>query len=769
MKSIKYTLVSLLLVFGIKGFACTAPTYSPENYFMFYSYDTMNDKSYLSLDEKNVEEWRKLINNQATIADIEEVVYHYSVNDMENILSGLTLLKYGFPNYSVNDMENILAHKDSLSKNSFVKYLRKRNNIEMIDFLILAKRCEQARSKRAGADKWWYPTKDDLNNNDLQMVLDKALAYQGTLLKSRYLLQAIRAAYTMGNYDLCLNLWEQQIEKMPDSAVKTMSMGYIGGIWFRKGNYKKAIQFYNESKDQASFWWCAKYLTKENSDVERIKILYKYQPDSEELPVMLQNICRETEADYWWMEEQEPKKNRKRYMKLRDFALQVANEKRSNNPAMWEYAAAYLTFWDEKIALATQYAEKAATLQGPDFIKEKIKVLQILLEAKAQKEYDEAFEIRFLPKLQWLDSLICRDINMGIKDAYNDWNTKANYSQYYPFDMMRRIVLGVMLPKYQKQKEYTKALLLAGMASERLRSLVNFEHIENTYHGKWNTDYDTDIFNYMNIFPVENVIEYQQLLQSGGRNEFEKFLIARCYKNDDYLNELIGTKYMRLEKFEEAIPYLSKVSAQFIKSMNVYGYFELDPLREVYEYKKHEPYPEYKLNFAKKMLTLQQKMQTESNREKKAAAIWKYAIALKRSISNGESWALTNYYYGNGVEQSYGLSWIIDNNKIGEWKNPLLNRSKLLIAEAGKTMENSKNPAIRAKYDWYKDVKNSSYYWPSDDKDYNIFIDKYKNNTELQQFLSECDNLKSYYTNSYLPAYSSKKWAYEGNPKAHIN
>jgi len=619
-----------------------------------------------------------------------------------------------------------------------------------------------------------------LKNYDLQTILDETLAYQGYRLKNRYLLQAIRAAYAMGNYALCLNLWEQQIKNLPYSAVKAMSMGYIGGIWFRKRDYKKAIQFYNESNDQDSFWWCAKYLTKENSDVERIKILYKYQPDSEELPVMLQNICRETEVDYyhWWMDEQEPKKNRNRYMKLRDFALQVANEKRSNNPAMWEYAAAYLTFWDEKIALATQYAEKAATLQCPDFIKEKIKVLQILLEAKAQKAYDKAFEMRFLPKLQWLDSLIVKDINLknisgydyekgeyqnlGIKEAYNDWSTKANYSQYYPFDMMRKIALGVMLPKYLKQKNYTKALLLAGMASERLRSLVNFKHIENNGDSKWNLDYGTDIFNYMDIFPVENVIEYQRLLQSGGRNDFERFLVEKCYKNDDYLNELIGTKYMRLEKFEEAIPYLSKVSNRYIESMNVYDYFHSDPFREVYENRHTEkPYPTYKLNFAKRMLVLQQEMQTESNREEKSSATWQYAIALKRSVSELESWALTTYYMGDGYDD-YGL-W---GNSIDNWEKPLINRSKKLIAQAGRTMASSKNPAIKAKYDWYKNVKYLySRNQNNNNKSYNYFIKKYKKDSELQPFLSGCDYLNSYYISNYLPMYINGKWAYEDKHK----
>ena len=710
MKSLKCTLVSLALLSGSLAYACWSPTFTPGEYYVFYSYPIENTEAQQKTDS-HIKEWRKLTDNQVSLKDIEEVVYRYSLADLENIL------------------------KKGNDKNSFVKYLRKKKDTEIVNYLLLAKRCEMARAKRN--DKWWYPTKEDLKNVDLQEIMQEALAYKGSRLKNRYLLQAVRAAYTMKEHDLCLDLWEKQIKNLPHSAVKTMCQGYIGGIYFQRGDYEKAIQFYKDGNDQDSFWWCAGNMTKENTDLERIKILYKYQPSSVELAKMLQNICRGAEEranskifdnntsnnkddDDWYYDYSGNynsfQKNRKRYIGLRDFALQVATEKRSNNPAMWQYVAAFLTLLDGKTALATQYADKAANMNGTPFIKEKIKVFQIMLYAYATKNYDANFEAQIFPQLQWLDSLIVRDINVkniesydyekdkwqknmkSIKETYDDWRTKSNYSQYYPFDMMRKIVLSVMLPKYRQQKDYTKALLLAGMASERMRSLVNFKHIETYYNNeKHNTDYSTDIFNYINEFPVKNVIEYQQLLQSGGRNEFEQFLISKCYKNDDYLNELIGTKYLRLEKFEEAIPYFSKVSDTYIKSMNVYYYFRFDPFREVYESKRQEPYPAYKLNFAKKMLKLQQQMQTEQNKEKNAAATWRYAIALKRSV--GESWALTMYYVGAGYD-NYDYYEHTSNT----WEKPLQKRSEKLITQAGKIMKNSENTAVRAKYDWYKNV-----------------------------------------------------------------
>ena len=762
MKFLRFTLISLALLVGSAVYACYFPTYTPGEYYVFYSYPVENTDAQPKTDA-NIKDWRKLIGNQASLKDIEEVVYRYSLAELENIL----LKKEG-------------------DINSFVKYLQKKKDTEIVHYLLLAKRCEMARAKRN--DKWWYPTKEDLKNIDLQEILQDALAYKGSRLKNRYLLQAMRAAYTMKNHELCLDLWEKQIKNMSPSAVKTICQGYIGGIYFQRGDYEKAIKFYNEANDQASFWWCAKYLTKKNSYMERIKILYQYQPSSEELAVMIQNICRDAEERannrvFNNKKDEDPetyksyctyetfREDKKQYRELRDFALRVAAEKRSDNPAMWQYAAAFLTFLDGKTALAIQQAEKAAELEGTPFIKEKIKVLQIMLHAHAAKNYDANFEAQILPQLQWLDSLIVRDINVknregydptknqwrkntSIKETYSDGDAISNYSQYYPFDMMRKIVLSVMLPKYRQQKDYTKALLLAGMASERMRSLVNFKPIGTYYNETYNSNYSTDIFNYMNEFSVENVIEYQQLLQSGGRNEFERFLISKCYKNDDYLNELIGTKYLRLEKFEEAIPYLSNVSDKYMKSMNVYCYFHYNPFREVYENRKsYKPYPAYKLNFAKKMLILQQKMQTEQNKEKNAAAMWQYAIALERSVTNDESWALTTYYMGAGYD-NYG-------NTFNNWQKPLLKRSEKLIAQAGKTMQNSKNPAVRAKYDWYKNVESSFY----PDKNfvnetYIKFTDKYRKTSVFQQYLSECDNLYFYYEISYIPQYMSEKWAY---------
>jgi hypothetical protein len=602
--------------------------------------------------------------------------------------------------WTIDNLKTI-SLADEIYQNSFAEYLRKKQDKEAITLLILAKRCEQARAQRA--DKWWYPTKEDLKNYDLQAILNEALAYKGKKLKARYLLQAVRAAYTMQKYDLCLKLWNTQIKHQPTSAVKMMSEGYIGGIYFKRD-----------------------ITIKVKSDMERIKILYQYQPSSPELAVMVQKICREAEENAnrkvfdGVTDTEEYKKflkNRKRYLELRDFALQVVEENRTNNPAMWQYAAAFLTFLDGDCPLSTQYLAKAGQMKGTSLIKNSIKIFQIMIDAYTSS-YDADFEARILPQLQWLDKMICTHITDEVKEEYDDNSTFSNYSQYYYGDMMRKITLSVMLPKYLEQNEGAKALLLAGMASERLRSLAQVR--QNRDKDAWNIDFRTNVFDWMNRVSIENVIAYKQKLLSGTNTAFEQFLASRCYKNKDYLNEIIGTKYMRLEKFDKAVQYLSRVSPNYAKTLNVYQYFHYDPFAEPYLKRTHsEPYPNYKLDFATQMLKLQGQMQTARNRESKMDATFQYAWGLKRAAS--DCWALIGY------ETSYNYEFA--------WGKPMMRRAETLMKTV---VASSASRNLKAK------CAVASAWLIDDNKNYNLLRSKYASSDVFEQFYSECDRFTLY-------------------------
>jgi tetratricopeptide (TPR) repeat protein len=197
-----------------------------------------------------------------------------------------------------------------------------------------------------------------------------------------------------------------------------------------------------------------------------------------------------------------------------------------------------------------------------------------------------------------------------------------------------------------------KALMLIGMASERTRTLTDFR---NQPH-EWNIDFYTDIFRALDAAPIEDVIAYKETVrQQGGDNDFERFLAARCFQNASYFNELIGTKYMREEQFDKAIEYLSKVPAAYDTTLNVYPYFRRNPFNDNFHqmYTINARAPGYKRNFAKKMLSFQNEMNTAKSEEAKILATYQYALGLMHATS--DCWALLHYQQGY-IGNYYNLS-----------------------------------------------------------------------------------------------------------------
>ena len=744
MKSLKYIIISLILTYTANTRACWHPVYTPGEYFVFYSYDKNVQNDIPSTTELNIMEWQSYVQDLATYQDIYDVVYRYSIEDMVrigNVSSGTG---------------------DSLYRNSFVRYLVDTHDKEAIDYLVLAKICEQRRSVRS--DKWWYPTKDDLKFEDLKDILDRALAHKGSKLHVRYMLQAMRAAYSMGEYDLCLQLWNDEIKDNPPSSVRTMCEDYVGGIYFHYGDYTTAIRHYaNTMQSSSSFWWCASQLTESNTDIEKIKILYEYCPNSPELAVMVQKICREAEnranpmvfdgreqGTDCFEDDCEYKtylENRQRYITLRDFALEAASGK-SDQPDMWLYTASFLTLLDGDPEMASRYLSKAAKANGTPFIKNNVRILQMMTDAMTGK-YNSAFENRMLAGMKWLDKMIEDNMTDEVKQDYTWYEHSVfyNYSMYYYHDMMRKITLSIMVPRYLARGEETKALLLSGMVSERLRTITGYR--DEQKDDDWNIDFYTDVFSMIDTLSVEGVIGYRDILNKGGRNAFEKFLVSKCYKDNDYLNEIIGTKYMRTEQFDKAIEYLSLVTEDYATRLNTYAYYHYDPFQEPFIRRKYiAPDPAYKLSFATRMIDLREIARIAKNQEIKAEATYRYALGLMRATS--DCWALLRYKNG----------WMFKSDKFSEWGTQLTDHySNLCHDAAALTTDRELNARILAAQMWvagddryYYDFEGDRWTMINNPRSrykeiYELLTTSYSNTDIHYRLSTECDLLFWYENN----------------------
>ena len=758
MKSSKYILISLAAIVGacLKSVACGPYAWYNNNQInrscfeiVDWSHYYEGIDNYYDYIDKNILEWQKMVGENIEYRFISEVVYDFTLSETKEIL---------------NKQANL---SNPIFENTFVKYLRNTNDTEIVNYLLLAKRCELTRPKWVNSsDKWWYPNKEDIKvGNDLQSIIDEALAYKGKRLKDRYLLQALRAAFSMENYNLCFSLWKNKIAQLPNSEVKKMCAGYIGKILFQQKNYGEAIKYYALTDEYDSFFWCVDNMTNEDN---RTKMLNKYKPSSPELAKRIQDVCREAESGANKKDYNEYKRyylaNRKRYIELRDLALKAAKENRNNNPAMWQYAAAFLTFLDGDTPLANQYLNQAAGMKGTAFVKNSISNFRVLANAYATAQSDSLFE-SLLPELKTLDNvkskpfekyshnLFYSDNSYYHGDTYKEpslwWYPSRSLENSFMENEMTKITPARLIPNYLALKDYTKVLLLAMAAN----TWTITDKIPEYY-----SVYCTDVYFWMDVVPVENVIEFQQLYNSGGRTGFERFLLARCRIGNDFLNELIGTKYLRTAQFEKAIPYLSKVSTDYIKKMNIYRHFTTNPFQEkIYGETVEKPYLTYKLSYAKRMLALQSHIQKTRNREEKAKAMLQYALALKRSAPSGESWTLTDYFLGATDSYNYNaLRKVIKD----EWHNNLLKKSDKYLEQAATITKNQEMKAQCYLVRNYSCNDESGYNNSAlTNANYRYLIKNYHGTQTVKQFMSECDNFYSYYQTEY----KKEAWAY--NPE----
>ena len=132
--------------------------------------------------------WQALTSDRIPLADIDEAVYHDSLNEF-----------YDHLGFSPEKTDNL-----------FYIYLSNTNDSEITDFLGTAKNLEeQWRNTRS---PWYYPSSRDAGDNadddgSFSEIIEQCKAYDGTRLRDRYALQAARALFASRRYPACIEFY----------------------------------------------------------------------------------------------------------------------------------------------------------------------------------------------------------------------------------------------------------------------------------------------------------------------------------------------------------------------------------------------------------------------------------------------------------------------------------------------------------------------------------------------------------------------------------
>ena len=533
-----------------------------------------------------------------------------------------------------------------------IEQLKESDDPEVMEYLELARTCEAMREKMNS--KWYYPSKNDVVTTGLEGVLQKSLEYKGTKLKDRYALQAARAMFSLGRFEQMCRWWDEVESDIAPGAIREHIIGYVAGAKYRTGDTEAAFRYYAAIGDVQSIEYCLR----QEGRYDGYLSIAEYCKEYSSVFKTLQDEIRYIEVYYNY------------YLSFRPgvfygyYDVAMKNAEESHDPAPWLYTAAFMKYMQSEYHTAQELISKAEKCCSSQFMSDSIRILRILIDAEVST-YNKAYETKLLEDLKWLDKKICENLTDEIrqKTAEEGYYLKYNASYYYWNDMMRKIVLGTVVPKMVEAGKTPLALLLANYADNRLLTLVDrvytynwvCENDDYVWVGREYTlteyrkasgvfnryDYSNHYFNMLSddYTPVGNIVEYASILRKPS-GELQNFLAERAYIDDDYLNDLIGTRYLRIRKYKDACDYLSMVSKDYQTYLNTYEYMRRLPFH-YYRKKGGIVQTDYKLNFAKEMLECEEIMFRSTDADKVGHARIKYGIGMKNS--QDWCWALTQY------------------------------------------------------------------------------------------------------------------------------
>lgn len=621
---------ALLLIVSARALACGPYWYYPEDYYMFRVYDKEAVRSFNPDADDNCAAWKALTGGCATQEDIRQVVYKYSLDQLSRIMN------------------------ERRSENSFARYIASRKDTEIADFLVVAKTCELARFEKN--DPWYYPCKDDPTMASLENVIDKSLSYSGKRLEDRYVLQAVRAMFTLGRYSQIDSLWKAREEHLREGVIKHMTRGYVAGAAYNLGDKEKAMKYYMENDDLESLY---AYYSQFGSYSSILDYAAQHCPDSPSVPSMLQDVVslieRNSDSDYY---EKENETKARELLKICDKAVMSAKE-----PGMWYYTAAFLSDLTGDTSRALSYVTKAEGSRKSKFISESVKVLRMYLDAKTCT-FDDAYKSRLFSQIRWLDGKVASCITPNVKAVTAEgYRLHLGMSYYYWNDMLRKVLIGYVAPRMDKV-DPVLSLRLRNMADNRLLNIVD-RFSTDWYEGKWHSESrvytmkeyrslkeESNMFDYSNYFfealdslDLKAVVAYEAGMGLG-ETEMDRYLDARGFIDHNYVLDVIGTRYIRERNYKEAVKYLSRASSSYETRLNVYRYFRREPFS--YAEKKAKMHiGSYKLSFAKEMSALEKRMKS-SDPDVRGEAMVRYGMGLRSSFNY--CWPLTQYHLNLGDE-----------------------------------------------------------------------------------------------------------------------
>ena len=649
----RYLLAISLMVVPLVADACWHPwtLYNSTSLFRLDNFKSANK----NIKETNCRHWQRLTHRDIPLEDIEYVVYT------------MPLAEY----------EAFYAMAVYYEDNAFAQWI-KRNDPEIMDFLLLAKRNEHMRFQYSS--KWYYPTMKVGGPVSLEEIVEQSLGSQSVRLRDRYLLQAVRALTTLKRYDECLELWDREISLLPkDNFMRRLCYEYIAGAYYHTGDVERAMLMFASYGDTGSMYYIAKQQDMDLTTVDIIRYSYlsgaplskfsrdirKMIVDAETFPVVYEFGDKPVVTD--------------EILAIRDLAIEAGGNPNCADRAQWLYIAAYIYTQQGNYTQAKALLSRAEKAPASDYMKESIKVLSIYLDALTAT-YNAAYEERLFEQIKWFEERVRLDFNSEDYD-YCMWH---DFSENYWYSSMTRILSYIVAPRYLEMGNPARALQLMNFADYLpYKYVTSIDYYVDNDYGYWWTssnieeyrrergtfnriDYSTWFFNTINKQTPDAAIAYVERALNP-ISEFDRYLNDVGYTSPDFLYDIVGTLCLRHMRYQEAERYFSLVSLDYQYMLNVML--------------KHDPFDalclegdrilDFRYRFATTMASLERGIEATTDQNRRASLLVKYGIGMGNSVTI--CWPLT--YYG----RSWNDDWSGDSAALALHNKAISSINKALL------------------------------------------------------------------------------------------
>jgi len=398
---------------------------------------------------------------------------------------------------------------------------RERGDLLMANYIVRLQEYIQC-AKEAQWEHWDYPTKEQLaaRKQTLQKVRTYAQGKLKTKLRSQHALLFMRCNMMLGRHQENITFWEETASKYIDTVYKEMMKNIYAGALYKTGKDTEAGQIFGEQGDYESLM--TQYYKRRS--FAAIRQEYLRDANSKVLPFLLQDFVNNAqEAD----DATNPNAQgvggklfirditKTEALQMRDFCQQVVQEGRTESPALWQTAKAWLEYMYGSKQQASKDIIAAAGLDGDELTKNCTRSLMLYITA-AQAKPSEAFDQYLADELEWFSQ---------------------HPDMHYAID---RITRQVLVKHYANQPERVIALCMA------------------------QDDYMYYIM--MDTIQVSKLEKYLFYANTPGKNPLDSFLKQHIKNEPGDVENLIGTKYMRICQWDKAIEWLKGVPAQFYEN-----------------------------------------------------------------------------------------------------------------------------------------------------------------------------------------------------------